>query len=135
MTASLVDHVSVLIQHLQVKPRLTFVIVAGRILKDDGILHDEDTLADGIDGDIIGDGFGFTHVIPVTQTHRCQRTVRHGLQQAIRSGIILRRIDMQGMAALDGIGTEIHHTDIVIRRLTCRCSRVHTVGTEHVRSV
>ena len=135
MTASLVDHVSVLIQHLQVKPRLTFVIVAGRILKDDGILHDEDTLADGIDGNIIRDRFGFTHVIPVTQTHRSQRTVRHGLQETIRSGVILRRIDMEGMPTLDGIRTKVHYADIVIRRLTCRCRRVHTIGTEHVRSV
>ena len=44
MSASKINRISVLIQYIEVETRLTFVIVAWRILKDNRVFHDQDTL-------------------------------------------------------------------------------------------
>ena len=135
VSAGLIDEVAVLVEHLKVETRLTFVVVSGRILEDDGILTDEDTLVGRIDKDIIGDRLGLTHIMPVAQTHRCQGAIGHSMQQAVGTRIDLSRIDVECMTALDSIRTKVDDTYTVVGRCTSMCGRVVTPGTSHVGAI
>ena len=135
VSACLVDELTVLVQHLQIEARLTILVVSGRILKDNRIFHNQDTLIDRIYQNIIGDGLRLTSPVPVTESNRREGSIGYRLQETIRTRIVLRRIDMQRMAALDSIGSEVHYADIRIGRGGSLRIRVHTIGTDHIRAI
>ena len=122
-------------QFFQFERRFILYGVPLRVLKDDGVFTDQDTLRCGIDEYIIGNRLCLSEPVPVTETDRSERTIGHGLQKTIRTRVVLRRIDMKRMTTLDSVRTKIDDTDAVVRRSACVRIRVITIGTSHIRTI